>query len=433
VRNKDLLNSPLKDPIGKSESPFHKQEQLLDAVAFSAKELLSTNNWASRIDEILRRLGEASGSSRVYVFKHNYNPLGKLLTSLVFEWCAPGIEGQIDNPNLAEMEIGAVGFQRWIDLMSSGKLVSGTVDSFPDDERELLESQSIQALAVIPFFVSGKWWGFIGFDQCDRIRGWSEAELGALQAAASMIGSAIERQLSEERLQEQFNELKKTNQELDLFVYSVSHDLRAPLTSILGLINIAYKEDLNFTQRSYLIRMRESVHKLDVFIKEVLDYSQNSRTQVKPESIDLKVLLNDLSELIIPLDKNIFFEIDYQADKGTLFRSDKKRLEIIFNNLFSNAVNFRDARKAHCQIHIGIHLTQEGVAIQFEDNGIGIEATHIENIFQMFYRATEYGTGSGLGLYIVKEMIMKLGGSIKVYSEHNQYTRFTLWIPSSRG
>lgn len=421
----------MKDPIGKSETPFQKQEQLLDAVAFSAKELLSTNNWASRIDEILRRLGEASGSSRVYVFKHNHNPLGKLLTSLVFEWCAPGIEGQIDNPNLIEMEIGAVGFQRWIDLMSSGKSVSGTLESFPDDERELLEAQSIQAFAVIPFFVSGKWWGFIGFDQCDRIRRWSEAELGALQAAASMIGSAIERQISEERLQEQFKELKKTNQELDLFVYSVSHDLRAPLASILGLINIAYKEDLNLTQRNYLIRMRESVHKLNVFIKEVLDYSQNSRTHVKPELIDLKVFVNELSQLIIPPDKNISFKIDYQAATDALFRSDKKRLEIIFNNLFSNAVNFRDTTKAYCQIHIDIQLTEKGAEIQFEDNGIGIEASHIENIFQMFYRATEYGTGSGLGLYIVKEMIVKLGGWIKVFAEPNQYTRFTLWIPSS--
>ncbi len=277
----------MKEPTRNTDRPIYKQEQLLDAVAFSAKELLSTNNWASRIDEILRRLGEASDSSRVYVFKHNYKA-GKLFTSLVFEWCAPGIAGQMDNPELSEMEIGAVGFQRWIDLMSSGKSVSGTVESFPADERELLEAQSIKAFAVIPFFVSGKWWGFIGFDQCDRIRGWSAAELGALQAAASMIGSAIERQISEARLQEQFEELQKTNQELDFFVYSVSHDLRAPLASILGLINIAYMEDVNLTQRNYLTRMRDSVQKLDVFIKEVLDYSQNSRTQLKAESIDLK-------------------------------------------------------------------------------------------------------------------------------------------------
>ncbi len=410
----------------------YKQGQLLDAVAFSAKELLSTNNWASRIDEILRRLGEASSSSRVYVFKHNHNREGKLFTSLVFEWCAPGIEGQIDNLKLSEMEIGAVGFQRWIDLMSSGKSVSGTVECFPDDERELLEAQSIQALAVIPFFVSGMWWGFIGFDQCDRIRGWSEAELGALQAAASMIGSAIERQISEERLQQQFKELKKTNQELDFFVYSVSHDLRAPLASILGLINIASLEDLNLTQRNYFIRMRESVHKLDVFIKEVLDYSQNSRTQVKPEPIDLKIFLTELGQEIIPSDKNISFEIDYHNENGTPFHSDKKRLEIVFQNLFSNAVNFRDEAKAHCRIQIDILLTAEGAAIQFEDNGIGIEPTHIESIFRMFYRATEQGTGSGLGLYIVNEVILKLGGWIKVYSEPNQYARFNLWIPSSK-
>ncbi len=402
----------------------------MDAVAFSAKELLSTNNWASRINEILRRLAEASDSSRVYVFKHNHQ-VGKLFTSLVFEWCASGIAAQIDNPELSEMEVGAVGFQRWIDLMSAGESVSGTVENFPAEERELLEAQSIKALAVIPFFVSGKWWGFIGFDQCDRIRGWSTAELGALQAAASMIGSAIERQISEARLQEQFEELQKINQELDFFVYSVSHDLRAPLASILGLINIAYMEDLNVNQRNYLARMRESVRKLDVFIKEVLDYSQNSRTQLKPEEIDLKIFLSDVGKQIIPVDTTISFEIEYNAEPGASFYSDRKRLEIVFNNVLSNAVNFRDTTKANCRITITIHLTHEGAAIQFDDNGIGIDSAHIENIFKMFYRATEYGTGSGLGLYIVNEVILKLGGSISVQSEPNEFTRFSLWIPSA--
>lgn len=420
----------MENTAGKSDKPIYKQEQLLNAVAFSAKELLSTNNWASRIDEILRKLGEASDSSRVYVFKHTQKPDGKLFTSLVFEWCAQGIERQMDNRELIEMEIGAVGFQRWIDLMSSGESVSGSVESFPIDEQALLEAQSIQALAVIPFFVSGKWWGFLGFDQCDRIRAWSEAELGALQAAASMIGSAIERQISEAQLQQQFKELQKTNQELDHFVYSVSHDLRAPLASILGLINVASMEDLHLSQHTYLTRMRDSVHKLDVFIKEVLDYSQNSRTHIKREPIDLKLFLTDLGKQKIPLDKNISLKIDYHGETDILFHSDKKRLEIIFDNLFSNAINFRDTQKAP-HIHVTIHMSLDGASIQFKDNGIGIEATHLENIFQMFYRATEHGTGSGLGLYIVKEVIQKLGGWIKVSSEQTNYTEFSLWIPSS--
>ncbi len=422
----------MKDSASQAQRSVDQKEQLLDAVAFSAKELLSTNNWASRIDEILRRLGEASASSRVYVFRHNHNIEGKLLTSLVFEWCAQGITPQIDNPDLKEMEIGAAGFQRWIDLMSCGKSVSGTADSFPDDERELLESQSIKAFAVIPFFVSGTWWGFIGFDQCDRVRGWSQAELGALQAAASMIGSAIERQISEVRLQDQFHELKKTNQELDFFVYSVSHDLRAPLASLLGLINIAGREEMNFRLRDYLIRMRDSVFKLDLFIREVLDYSQNARLQLSSEFLNLKTFLEKEGNKIISPEKGIALEIDYRAETGVVFHSDKKRLEIVFANLMSNAVNFRDPAKMCCEIRIRVELNQEGASIQVEDNGIGIEDTHLEKIFQMFYRATEYGTGSGLGLYIVKEVVLKLGGWIKVESLPKEYTRFNLWIPSLR-
>lgn len=415
---------------GQSREMLFQQEQLLDAVAYSARELLSSVDWTSRINEILQRLGEASGSSRVYVFQHNHDAKGNLITSLVFEWCAEGTEAQITNPALKDMEIAAAGFQRWIDLMSAGKSVYGAVDSFPEDERQLLESQSIKSFAVIPFFVSGKWWGFIGFDQCDRIREWSRAELGALQAAGSMIGSAIERQTSEELLQKQFHELQKTNQELDFFVYSVSHDLRAPLASLLGLINLAEMDLHDSNRHDYLTLMRDSVHKLDVFIKEILDYSRNSRTRIEPESIDLKTFLEELGRQIIPSDQDISFSIEYHTEPEAVFRSDKKRLWIVFNNLLSNALRFRDTDKPQSLIQLNIQLTSEGAEIQLEDNGIGIEPVHLEHIFKMFYRATERGTGSGLGLYIVKEVMAKLQGIISVDSSPNEFTRFRLWIPS---
>lgn len=425
-----MYNHLNKVTIVQSREALFQQEQLLDAVAYSAKELLSSIDWTSRINEILRRLGESSGSSRVYVFQHDHDAKGNLITSLVFEWCAEGIEAQITNPELKDMEIAAAGFQRWIDLMSAGKSVYGAVDSFPEDERQLLESQSIKSFAVIPFFVSGKWWGFIGFDQCDRIRDWSRAELGALQAAGSMIGSAIERQTSEEKLQLQFHELQKTNQELDFFVYSVSHDLRAPLASLLGLINLAEMDLQDSNRQDYLTLMRDSVHKLDVFIKEILDYSRNTRTRIEPESIDLKTFLEELGRQIIPSDQDISYAIEYHTELEKVFRSDKKRLWIVFNNLLSNALRFRDTDKSQCLVQLNIQLTPEGAEIQLDDNGIGIESVHLENIFNMFYRATERGTGSGLGLYIVKEVIAKLGGSITVDSLPNKYTRFRLWIPT---
>jgi signal transduction histidine kinase len=415
---------------GQSREALFQQEQLLDAVAFSAKELLSSTNWTSGINEILRRLGEASGSSRVYVFQHDHDTKGNLITNLVFEWCSKGIQQQINNPELKDMEIAAAGFQRWIDLMSAGNSVYGAVDSFPEDERQLLESQSIKSFAVIPFFVSGKWWGFIGFDQCDRIRDWSRAELGALQAAASMIGSAIERQTSEEQLQKQFQELQKTNKELDFFVYSVSHDLRAPLASLLGLINLSGMEPLNSILQDYLSHMRNSVQRLDNFVKGILDYSRNSRVAPEAEIIDLQKFVKEISEQIIPMEYNISFAIDFHSLPGTSFRSDKKRLEVVLNNMLSNAVNFRDSNKLLCQIAVTIRVTELGASIQIQDNGIGIEAAHLDKIFGMFYRATEQGTGSGLGLYIVKEVIGILGGTVEVESVHNQYTRFNFWFPS---
>ncbi len=169
-------------------------EPLLKAVAFSAKELLSAERWENSINDILRILGEASTSSRVYVFRHEASEKVCRYTCLAFEWCAVGIEPQINTPELQRIEIEAIGFKRWINLLNNGHAVYGCVEDFPEDEQPLLEQQDIKSLVVLPFFVSGKWWGFIGFDQCDKRRNWTIAEIAVLEAAASMIGSAIERE-----------------------------------------------------------------------------------------------------------------------------------------------------------------------------------------------------------------------------------------------
>lgn len=408
-----------------------QREHLLSAVAYSAKALLSSGDWGAQIDEILRQLGEASDSSRVYVFQHEREG-DKLLTTLAYEWCAPGISAQIQNPDVKRLEIGAVGFQRWIDLMSKGELIHGDVENFPADEQDFLKMQEIKSLVVIPFFVSGRWWGFIGFDQCVRVREWSSAELGALQAAASMLGSAIERRDSEVLMEIQFNELQKTNHELDFFVYSVSHDLRAPLLSILGLINIAEKENISKSQHEYFSMIKRSVNKLDNFIKEILDYSRNSRIKPQNERIEFSKLIDDICTRLIPADAMHLFKVTYNISDAVEFYSDKKRLDIIFNNLMSNALKFRDANKSQSLISIDIESNNSGCKIIFEDNGIGIEEHHLQNIFNMFYRATESATGSGLGLYITREVVNKLGGSINVESVYGEFTRFICRIPNQK-
>jgi len=116
--------------------------------------------------------------------------------------------------------------------------------------------------------------------------------------------------------------------------------------------------------------------------------------------------------------------------QGTKFISDHRRVSIILNNLISNAIKYRDASKENSFLKIFVKCTKENAIIEIEDNGIGIAAKDKEKIFEMFYRSTKHSTGSGLGLYIVKETIEKLYGTIRLESELNEGAKFTVTIPN---
>jgi PAS domain S-box-containing protein len=184
------------------EAGLRQREAILEAVAFGAERFLQAADWRTVIPEVLARLGAAAAVSRVYLFANHLGEDGEILTSQRAEWCAPGIPPQIDNPLLQNVPLVDSGFERWVALLGQGREIAGLVREFPASERDFLAAQEIQAILVIPIFVRGTWWGFIGFDQCDRERVWEGAELDALKAAAHMLGAAIARQDIEQALRE---------------------------------------------------------------------------------------------------------------------------------------------------------------------------------------------------------------------------------------
>jgi PAS domain S-box-containing protein len=232
------------------------------------------------------------------------------------------------------------------------------------------------------------------------------------------------------KLKSQYEELQKTNQELDHFVYSVSHDLRAPLATVLGLINIAELDDPGPAFTNFLTLMRNSVNRLDSFIQDILDYSQNARKHISVQRIDFSSLVNDAMADLKLLEGFDRLSVSTDVADNLPFHSDPLRIGIIFNNLLSNAIKYQDQGKDKSILNIRIATDQGGASISFYDNGIGIETKHKTRIFEMFYRASERSRGAGLGLYIVKETVGKLGGSIKVDSESTKYTHFVVRLPN---
>lgn len=236
------------------------------------------------------------------------------------------------------------------------------------------------------------------------------------------------RKNAELRLQKTNSELSKRNTELDNFVYSVSHDLRAPIASVLGLINLAKKDGDLAMKDTYLDMINNSALQQDHFIREILDQSRNSRLEVKREEILFEPIIDEtFSQLSFatPTGKAVEKIISVRQQKP--FYCDRWRLKVILNNIISNAIRYRNGRDPI--IKVDVNVTEQGAEVCIEDNGKGIAKEHLKHVCRMFYRATDDGAGSGLGLYIVKEAIDKLNGSIKIDSVEGQGTTVQLMIP----
>ncbi len=250
------------------------------------------------------------------------------------------------------------------------------------------------------------------------------------------------RQREDERLRKEQNvklrlqniKLKKLNSELDLFVYSTSHNLRSPLRSVTGLINLSKHElaQKNIEVLSeYLDMMEKSVSKLDETLGYILQYSQSSRLRGDTEVIQFEKLLQNIFDEVRYIDGYQTVSKNVNVHPGPPFSCNKMRLNMILLNLVSNAVRYCDAQKAGPYLKIEVFPEDTKAVIVVEDNGIEIADELQARVFDMFYRATEKSDGSGLGLYIVKETVERMNGSIVLESGKGNGTRFTISIPNS--
>jgi signal transduction histidine kinase len=226
--------------------------------------------------------------------------------------------------------------------------------------------------------------------------------------------------------------LKKTNSELDSFVYKASHDLRSPLVSLLGLIEITKNEKDFDKVKQYLLLKEKSVKKLDSLILDILDISKNARLDIEVNEIDFNLLFEDVFSNYNYLEDYSKIEKIVNINAKGVFYSDTKRLNMVFNNLVSNSIRYSDISKPKPYIKIDIEIYPSHAYIKVKDNGQGIRKEHFQKIFDMYFRANERNTGSGLGLYIVKETLQKLKGNVQMSSEYMEWTEFQLMIPNKK-
>jgi len=224
---------------------------------------------------------------------------------------------------------------------------------------------------------------------------------------------------------EQHRELANANQELDRIGYSVSHDLKAPINSMLGLVNLAQKEQNEKKLKIYLEMMRSTLEKQERFIKEMVAISKENRQVIKKEIVELDYLIEEVinAHKHMPVATGIKFYTHIGVHR--VF-TDPHRLEAILNNLVSNAIKYHDQTKEEKTIEINTYSEKDKIKIDVVDNGIGIDSKDKSKIFEMYYMSKDREKGTGLGLFLVKEAIEKLEGEIRVKSVKGEGSTFSV-------
>lgn len=423
------------------EQALQRRSRYLKALAEVNQLLLSHPGYREAYEGILRLLGLAAAASRIYIFENHPGESGETLTSQRAEWCAPGIEPQIDNQHLQRVKMEDSPCKRWMTILRQGKLLKGNLTELPPEEQQFLSLQKIRSILILPMQVNGVFFGFIGIDQCDKEREWGDSEVYLLRSAAMTLCRHIERQqyLDEIAFQQQTLEagvkkrtaqLELANDELEAFCYTVSHDLRGPLTGIRGFSQLLFEEleEDRTTERDYISRVLDITDRTMQLIDDLLSLSRAARSDLQPCQVDLGEIAQIIAaelQLQFP-DRNVSFHIQ----EGVIAQGDAGLLKAVIQNLMHNSWKYT-SKKPSAEIHFGSEVIDGETVYHVRDNGAGFRMEYVDRLFQAFSRlhtAHEF-PGTGVGLATVRRIIQRHGGRVWAEGEVETGACFYFTLP----
>ena len=202
--------------------------------------------------------------------------------------------------------------------------------------------------------------------------------------------------------------------------------------SISGVSKLAKMELRDPESWEYFDMIDSATGKLDDFIHKMLDFYRSTKIDNKVSEISFKEILDQQLEAYKAKFDINHIQIDIQINQAYPFFSDDSKIRVIFNNLFSNSVQFQNSDKSENKISLIVEVTEPEATITLSDNGIGIEEKHHPDVFNLFTRATQKNVGTGLGLYMVKEAVEQMGGKIDLESVFGEGASFKVTLPNMK-
>jgi signal transduction histidine kinase len=245
--------------------------------------------------------------------------------------------------------------------------------------------------------------------------------------------SRIETLEREARTQKEKTDIiEKKNAELDSFFYRVSHDLKGPIASLLGLHNLIQLEVKDENSRHYFDMYQSQITRINNVVMDLINLTRMNHLEENKIKIDFKSLIEECIHAYHYMTNfktiNFIKEIDEQIE----FNSEWAIVNTILQNLIENAIKYsRTDREPF--VRISVRKANDFLKIEVADNGVGIPADFQSKVFNMFFRANDRIQGTGLGLYILKRAVERLDGNVDFVSDTFHGTTFTVLLPFTRG
>jgi PAS domain S-box-containing protein len=408
---------------------------ILGAVSESAR-LLFERPLDDCAMQVLEVLGRSVAASRAHIWIYEPTESG-LLARQLFEWCAPGVPPDPWEPFLwSESDFAA-----WFDAFRRGEAVHGPTRELEPSEQ--LVASGIRSIADVPVFVQGELYGDIGFDDCMSERQWLAAEVDALFTAARVIGAAIERQRSEERLR-RGDELLQESQRLEAIgrlAGGIAHDFNNLLTVISGYLGLIETDlPLGRDSRAHVRQIEAAVEGAKALTGQLLAFSRRQVVQTSP--VDLNTVVSTTETMLRRLLPDGIDLRTAAAPTAVIANVDATQAQQLLVNLALNACDAMpdggrltlstDAVEFDCADPQGRHGLPVGpyAVLTVADTGHGMDASTAARIFEPFFTTKPPGRGTGLGLATAYGFVKQSGGTITVESRPHGGTTFSVFLPA---
>ena len=419
-----------------------QHEKLLHTVNDMASMLLATNpdNFEGVLWECLGNISHCVEVDRTYIWK-NHTMDGVLYCTQVYEWSetAEPQQGQDITVDIAYDD----NIPGWEETLSSNKSVNGLVKNLSQAEQDQLSPQNIISILVVPVFLEEHFWGFVGFDDCQKEREFSDAEEAILRSCGLLFANALVRNTMNLNLMKAREEALASAKAKSAFLANMSHEIRTPINAITGMAAIAKTETIEPKVLECLNKIEVASKQLSGIINNILDISkiEAEKFTLSNKRFSLLQFIGNVRSIVaIESDQNNL-HIEYMIDDDVpryLFGDDIRLSQVIIN-LLNNAIKFTpkggDIQFTMKKLQSVNGCCEIGVTVQ--DSGIGMTDEQMGRLFRAFEQADnaisrQFG-GTGLGLAISKGIINMMGGDISIESEHKKGSCFTfnIWMEAA--